>query len=145
VIPADAFATLADLHARATQRHGRFRVLSTNAEACCLPQALHPARITAAPAASRTIPAPKPHRLWTLRLALANRQDLWRRLRGARGLAPVVWVRHAGQGARITAFACLLDGAPASPALLDALEKMLEDAAVRRNRQWADSALSRQK
>jgi hypothetical protein len=71
------------------------------------------------------------------RLATALRQDLWRRLRSVRGLAPAVAVRLAPDGAEVTVFACFLGGAAASPVTLDVLHRIVEDAALRQSSGWA--------
>lgn len=80
---------------------------------------------------------------WALRLATAIRQDLWRGLRAARGLAPVVIVRLRDGGAEVHAAAAFLDDATAAPGTLDALRRMFHDGSTRRWRVHADRAADR--
>lgn len=75
-----------------------------------------------------------------LRLATALRQDLWRRLRAARGMAPVVVIAREGEGLRATVAAGWLDGHAAAPHALDALSEIFHDEAIRRWTAWADRA-----
>lgn len=80
---------------------------------------------------------------WRARLATAARQDLWRRLRAARGLAPVVVVAAAGEGTSLTLAACWLDRAHAAPGTLDALQQIFHDGGARSWTAWADRAKDR--
>jgi hypothetical protein len=73
------------------------------------------------------------------RLAVAIRQEIWRRLRNARGLAPVGLAAAETGGLRIFAAAAFLDGARAAPHALDALSEIFHHAAVRRWSRWAES------
>jgi hypothetical protein len=73
------------------------------------------------------------------RLAVALRQEVWRRLRDARGLAPVGLAAAEPGGLRIFAAAAYLDGARAAPHALDALSEIFHHAAVRRWSRWAGS------
>ena len=140
-----ARASLAPLMAMPHRRQGRFRLVQHGAVSACIPLSLDLNRLTDAAIAERPLPAPPgATRCWALRLALAFRQDLWRRLRAMRGLAPAVVVQIGEGCATATALACLLDGAAASPVVLDALDEIFDDAALRRNRVWADRALRRQ-
>jgi len=75
-----------------------------------------------------------------LRLATAIRQDMWRRLRAARGLAPVVVIAREGDALRATAVAGWLDGHAAAPHTLDALSEIFHDDAIRRWTCWAARA-----
>lgn len=63
------------------------------------------------------------------RLARAVRQDLWRRLRGLRGFAPVVEVVRAGDGLRLRAGGALRG--PARPGLEAEIAALLADPAAR--------------
>jgi hypothetical protein len=71
------------------------------------------------------------------------RQEIWRVLRRARGLAPVSLAAAEPGGLRIFAAAALMDGAGAAPHALDALSEIFHDAAVRRWSRWAGSAAPR--
>lgn len=141
----DLRAEIARLRSLPCRRQGRFLLTSSATEAACLPKSLDPSRITAVETASRVFAVAMPSSQWALRLAVACRQDIWRRLRGVRGLVPVVALRLCGEGAVLTATLCLLDGAAPTPRARNALATLLDDAAVRRNRQWADRVLPRQK
>lgn len=77
-----------------------------------------------------------------LRLASAMRQDMWRRLRAARGLAPVVVIARDGCGVRVTAAAGWLDGHAAAPHALDALSEIFHHDRTRRWAAWAMRAES---
>ena len=98
-----------------------------------------PRRLTGATALSAQLGGVK-GRGAMLRLATALRQDLWRRLRAARGLAPVVIVARDGAALRATVAAGWLDGHAAAPHTLDALSEIFHDDAIRRWTAWAARA-----
>lgn len=100
-----------------------------------------PHRLTAATMLSATLCGVS-GRAAMLRLATAMRQDLWRRLRAARGLAPVVVIARQDEGEvlRATVAAGWLDGHAAAPHTLDALSEIFQDGAIRRWTEWAARA-----
>jgi hypothetical protein len=136
----EAAALLARLAGVAGTRRGRFRLLHLPDEgAACLPVSLNSARVSAASLLRVALP-----RLdgagqgAALRVAVALRQRAWRHLRGRRGLLPVTVVETRPGAA--TLLACWLDGAAASPAPLDVLTKIFDDAALRQDLAWATRA-----
>jgi hypothetical protein len=74
------------------------------------------------------------------RLAVAARQDLWRRLRRSRGLAPIVVARVAGGRATLDLWAGALDFAPAAPQAVDALSDLFQEDRLRGWTAWAARA-----
>jgi hypothetical protein len=77
------------------------------------------------------------------RLAAALRQEVWRALRDARGLAPVAAARADGDDWRLFAAAAWLDGASAASRTLYALSEIFHDDAVRRWGRWAGARAPR--
>ncbi|TVQ56939.1 MAG: hypothetical protein EA355_05680 [Rhodobacteraceae bacterium] len=106
--------------------------LTDGAATAPLPVARAPARVTLVLARRALWPEPA----HALRLARALRQDAWRRLAPARGLAPLVVVRQTPCGAEATLAACFLDFGAAAPSTLDALDGIFQDAVSRRWRRW---------
>lgn len=120
-------------------RQGRFLRLDLPDGAASVAAVLARAPSARPLAVRRTVTARDvpPSRHAAFRLATALRQDLWRRLRRMRGLAPAAAVRLGPDGAEVTVFACFLGGAAASPVTLDVLHRIVEDAAVRQSLGWA--------
>jgi hypothetical protein len=141
----DIRAEIARWRAKPATRRGRFLMTRDQSDVACLPISLHPDRVTAAVRASRVVVVERPSAEWATRLAVATRQDLWRRLRGERGLVPMTAVRRHAEGAELVATLCWLDGATPTPRAGNVLATLMENAAVRRNRQWADRVASGQR
>lgn len=141
--PADAEAMRA-LLAGPWRPAGRFAryALPDGAATCPVALARAPRRLTAVTALTARWPAPglAPSPAVSFRLATAARQDLWRALRHARGLAPVAVARLADGEATVAAAAGWLDFAAAAPGALDALAEIFHEAAVRRWTDWASRA-----
>ena len=137
-------AALAALLAGDWRASGRFALYEPcpgTAALAPLALARAPRRATSAPSVSAAIAAPGlGGSRAARRLARAARPDAWRRLRHARGLAPVAMARLAEGRAEVTVWAAFLDFAPASPYALDALAEIVHQERLRGWARWAARA-----
>lgn len=138
----DRVAALLTAEWRASGRFASFTPPGLAAQ-CPLILARAPSRLSGAVALEVRWPADAAEPVALRRLAVAARQEIWRGLRNARGLAPVGMAAAEPGGLRIFAAAAFLDGARPAPHALDALSEIFHDAAVRRWSRWAGSAAPR--
>jgi hypothetical protein len=135
----DARASVAALLARPWAARGLFALATGPGFAAQSPLALAraPFRLGEAVALEARWPGGEAGEAALVRLAVAARQEIWRGLRNARGLAPVAMAAIEPDCLRIFAAAAFMDGARAAPHSLDALSEIFHDDAVRRWGRWA--------
>lgn len=121
---------------------GRFARYDGPGLAATAPLALAraPRRLTDAVGAAWSLKAPPPTARAAFRLAVAARQDAWRRLRGVRGCAPIAVVRWGEGRIAVEIWAGALDFAPAAPQAVDALREILQESRVKGWAAWAGRA-----